>query len=263
MKDSKIISFDKLNSLKFANAFSTRAFAPVYWRKETGGDERWGSLKEARKNVDFLAKELGFEKGASCVVETVQKHTGNVAVVTKADCGKILDKVEFDNFDGLVTNEKGILLSVNVADCGAVYLVDPVTNSIGLVHSGRKGTFYKIAPNAISLMNEKYGTNALDVTAVIAPMICSDCYEVGQEIYDEFLNSSEWGSEKCQLIFTKKADKWHLNLPLAIKLSLMDCGVLEKNIEISEFCTCCKSDVFYSYRAKKMESENRALLGIK
>jgi copper oxidase (laccase) domain-containing protein len=79
--------------------------------------------------------------------------------------------------DGLITNRPGLCLGVQVADCGAVYLVDPVRRCIGLVHSGRKGTELGIAPAAISKMKEAFGTDPADLLVQLGPCIRPPLYE--------------------------------------------------------------------------------------
>ena len=66
---------------------------------------------------------------------------------------------EFAACDGIITNQRGIALGIYVADCCAVYIVDPKTPAIGLVHSGRKGTELSVVTNAIRQMTERFGSN--------------------------------------------------------------------------------------------------------
>jgi copper oxidase (laccase) domain-containing protein len=86
--------------------------------------------------------------------------------------------------DGLITTAVGALLSIYVADCGAIWLADTKTRAIGLLHSGKKGTEGNILGEALRLMNEQFGTRAEDVTAILSPCIRPPDYEVafGDEI---------------------------------------------------------------------------------
>ena len=68
-------------------------------------------------------------------------------------------QTEFPACDGIITNERGIALGIYVADCCAVYIVDPKTPAIGLVHSGRKGTELCVVTNAIRQMIDRFGSN--------------------------------------------------------------------------------------------------------
>jgi len=84
----------------------------------------------------------------------------------------------FPDCDGLVTATPGQYLGVYVADCGAVFLVDPVRRACGLVHSGRKGSELGIATRAIALMCERYGSRPQDLVVQLAPCIRPPAYEV-------------------------------------------------------------------------------------
>ena len=135
----------------------------------------------------------------------------------------------FDGCDGLITNQAGIALGIYVADCCAVYIVDPETPAIGLVHSGRKGTEQNIAAKAIAEMSETFGSNASDLIVQLSPCIRPPHYEVdfaAQIISD------------C-----RAAGVRHVN----------DAGV----------CTACHPDLYYSYRAEKGKTGRMlALLGL-
>jgi copper oxidase (laccase) domain-containing protein len=80
--------------------------------------------------------------------------------------------------DGLITNIAHQLLGIYVADCAAIYLADPVTRSIGLLHSGRKGSELNILANAVGKMSSAFGTDPADLTCVLSPCIRPPHYEV-------------------------------------------------------------------------------------
>ncbi len=112
--------------------------------------------------------DLGFSLENLCTAEQV--HGAELAVV---DAGGHSFGV-----DGLVTNVEGLALSIYVADCGAVYIVDPVQNALGLVHSGKKGSQMGIVENAITLMQSEYGSRPEDMIVSLAPCIRPPAYEV-------------------------------------------------------------------------------------
>lgn len=80
--------------------------------------------------------------------------------------------------DGLITTESKQLLSIYVADCGAIWLADRKSNAIGLLHSGKKGTDSNILGEAVDLMNKRFGTNPADLICVLSPCIRPPDYEV-------------------------------------------------------------------------------------
>ncbi len=79
--------------------------------------------------------------------------------------------------DGLATDAPGLTLGIYVADCAAIYLVDPRRRAIALVHSGRKGTELNILGEAVQILRESYGTNPKDLVAAVSPCIRPPHYE--------------------------------------------------------------------------------------
>ena len=200
-------------------------------------------------------KELGQSLGINPeqMVKTIQKHTSKIRVVTGEEAGEGVSRPispEYDEYDGLITNEKKLLLCTVEADCVPVYLLDTEKKVIGMVHSGWKGTVKRISEVAIRLMVEKFACNPANILVGLGPHICRDCYEVGQDVYDEFVHgfckeslfSGKSDSEKLNSIFYKKNDKksekkYLLNLEEAVKSTVMECGVPECNISSSGYCT--------------------------
>ncbi|MEP2774708.1 MAG: laccase domain-containing protein [Luteolibacter sp.] len=103
-----------------------------------------------------------------------QIHGKGIAVISSLSDEKI---IQHPDVDGLITNLPGQLLAIYVADCAAIYLADPVTRSIGLLHSGKKGSELNILAEAVGKMTSTFGTNPADLTCVIAPCIRPPDYE--------------------------------------------------------------------------------------
>ena len=138
------------------------------------------------------------------------------------------------------------------ADCVPVYLLDVEKKVIGMIHSGWKGTVKKISAVAINKMIEAFDCKVENILVGIGPHICKDCYEVGKDVYDEFHS----GNFNLQQIFFKKNDeKYLLNLEEAVKLTVMECGIPEKNISTSGYCTYHSQERFCSYRRTKSASD--------
>ena len=110
-----------------------------------------------------------------------QIHGDRIAIVDRADCSGSrvgCEDKQFPGCDGIITNQRGIVLGVYVADCCAVYIVDSKTPAIGLVHSGRKGTELGIVPNAIAQMSDRFGSDPADMIVQLSPCIRPPDYEV-------------------------------------------------------------------------------------
>ena len=231
-----------------------------------------GDKEEAvRENFRRVAEELGAEPER--FVFTDQTHTTNVRIVTQEDAGKGLTRPkDYRDIDGLVTNVPGIVLSVFTADCVPVYLADPVHRSIGLVHSGWRGTAGRIAEKALRIMAEQYGTDPADVICAVAPSICQDCYEISRDVAeifgeefagreDEILTSPLQNGEEDRVgnylasgnaggyFSGSPEDKYHLDLWQANRIVLEEAGVLPSHISVTDICTCCNPDHLFSHRA--------------
>lgn len=273
------LSFDMLDRLGVPNLFSTRyiSWDDAAGRGVTGlrtAVMKTDDISEAspvcRANRDMLARQIGSE--ISMELATDQKHTNYVHVASKEDLGvaPVGPLTLHRQFvDGIVTDIPGALLTAFGGDCPPVYIVDPVRKAVGLVHAGRKGTFLKIPQVAIAQMTVKFGCDPADMYAAIGPGVCRDCYEMGDEIYDEFAES--WGREDADRLLSRypardgdgreiPGGKYHLDLREANRLTLLRAGVPESRIAISNVCTKCNSDTFYSYRARRLENEQTAML---
>jgi YfiH family protein len=226
-------------------------------------------MNEAAPHVvamrDMLAKQLGSSISCECISD--QKHTSHVITAEKADLGLVWPDekpLHRQAVDGIVTDIPDALITVFGADCPPVYLADPAAKAVGLVHAGWRGTLGKIPAVAISQMISGFGCDPSDIYAAIGPGICVDCYEMGDEVYDEF--ASEWGHEDADRILKRfeardgKEAKYHLDLREANRLTLLRAGVPEDHIEVSNVCTMCNADTFYSYRAGRMENEQVAMI---
>ena len=159
------------------------------------------------------------------LITAQQVHGNKIAVV---DTPFKTDK-EFPACDGIITNQRGVALGVYVADCCAVYIVDPKTAAIGLVHSGRKGTEFGVVTNALNQMIERFESDPKDMIVQLSPCIRPPHYEV--DFAAEIVR-------QCRAL-----------------------GV--KEIHDPAICTACDLDRYYSYRAEKGKTGRMlALLGL-
>ncbi len=119
------------------------------------------------------------DSGADGFHRAEQVHGTRVVVVPGAETVTAADGLPCAaGADGLVTNTPGVTLGIYVADCGPLWLCDPVRRVAGLVHSGKKGTEGDVFGAGIAVMHHRFGTVAGDVTAVLGPCIRPPDYEV-------------------------------------------------------------------------------------
>ena len=211
----------------------------------------------ARENFLSLGQQLDIS--LEDMVKSKQTHTNIVKVVTRENAGDgILRPIDEANaYDGLITNEKNLLLCTVEADCVPVYFYDPVKEVIAMVHSGWKGTVKKISEVAIKKMRDTFSCDTQNLLVAIGPHICKDCYEIGQDVFEEFRQSFD--SQELDKIFTRKnQEKYLLNLEQAVKITLVKNGVPEKNIFSTGVCTLhsqIEGYSFCSYRRTKSKTE--------
>ena len=204
-----------------------------------------------RENFKRMAETIGVEPNS--LVFAAQTHTTNVRKVTAEDKGKgIVYPLDYQDVDGLITNEPGICLTTFYADCVPLFFIDPVHKAIGLSHSGWRGTVGKMGQETLRRMTEEYGTEAEDVIAAVGPSICQDCYEVSEDVIEKFKEAFDeiyWR----ELFYKKENNKYQLNLWKANEIILLEAGVRKENIAVTNVCTNCNSDVLFSHRATKGE----------
>lgn len=80
--------------------------------------------------------------------------------------------------DGLVTDTPGVVLAIYVADCGPIWLADPVSGAVGLLHSGKKGTEGNILQAGLDAMAREFGSRPSDVVVALGPCIRPPHYEI-------------------------------------------------------------------------------------
>ena len=167
-----------------------------------------------------------------------QTHTANVAIVERSDAGLPLPDI-----DALVTADTTIAIGVNTADCVPVVLSDPGVGVIAVVHSGWRGTVARITANAVEKMMT-LGAKPVNIHAAMGPSICTDCFEVGNEVVQAFRQTfPDVGG-----IVTCGYAKPHISLGAAIAATLRECGVRNENISLPTHCSRCESDRFFSAR---------------
>lgn len=217
---------------------------------------RGDDAEAVRENYRRMANAL--DVSYDSFVFSQQTHTTNVRTVTVDDRGKgILHPLDYQDVDGLITNVPGLCLSTFYADCVPLYFVDPVHRAIGLSHSGWRGTVGRMGQVTLQRMTEEYGTDPSDVIAAIGPSICQDCYEVSEDVIEQFqraFSQEHWD----ELYYKKENGKYQLNLWKANEIVMLEAGVKKENIAVTNICTCCNSDILFSHRASQGKRGNLA-----
>lgn len=248
------LSYPMLENTGIVNhGFSTRigGVSEGIWESMNLSFSRGDNEAAVRENFRRMAEAIGVE--AESLVFAAQTHTTNVRKVTTEDKGKgIVYPLDYQDVDGLITNEPGLCLTTFYADCVPLFFVDTVNKAIGLSHSGWRGTVGRMGRATLQRMKEEYGTEPKDVIAAVGPSICQDCYEVSEDVIEKFkeaFDKKHWE----ELFYQKENKKYQLNLWKANEIILKEAGVLEENIAVTNVCTNCNSDMLFSHRATKGE----------
>ncbi len=194
-------------------------------------------------NRNRLSRILNSEAPLHYVVAD-QTHSDNIKCITQKETKgwKSLSNA-IENCDALVTDLKGVVLGILTADCVPILLYDREKEVVAAVHAGWKGTKAQIVSKTVQKMITHYGCNPEEIIAGIAPSIGRCCYEVGEEVAEHFFDTPEG--------FTRKGEKYMLDLPLINQKQLLAAGLKETNIEMSHTCTACNVERFFSYRKEQ------------
>jgi len=213
-----------------------------------------------------------YGRDTDTVVHAHLVHGADVARVTQADNGTWVEHV-----DGLITNQPGTVLSMNFGDCTPIFLYDPRRHAIGLGHAGWRGTMVDLPGAMVRAMTEQFGSDPADLVAAVGPCIGPCCYEVGEEVIaavgaafaeaDALLRPRQerpptddrrppqerplpsGGGRRSAVGDHSDSGHRFFDLPQANHTNLANAGV--RNIEMSGFCTACRTDLFFSHRAEK------------
>jgi len=197
-------------------------------------------------NRQLFCQGVGVEAGD--IVTAEQTHSDRVLVVTKEHLGKGAKKYSeaIRGTDALITNVQNVPLMLFFADCVPVLIVDPVQKVIGIAHAGWKGTMDYIAQKTVLAMQTHFGTSPQHCLVGIAPSIGPCCYEVNHVV----MNRLKGQFQNWEQLVRPNGDKWYLDLWQANRLQLEQIGVERENIVVSQVCTACNKELFFSYRAE-------------
>ena len=257
-QELEYLTFPKLAALKdISHLFTTRkggVSQGIYSSMNlsfTRGDEP-GAVLENYKRIAAVLRTK-----AEHMVCSDQTHTVNIRYVTMEDAGKgVTVPKDYRDVDGLITDEPGLCLVTFYADCVPLYFVDPVRKVIGLAHSGWRGTVECMGAHMVSAMGQRFGSRPEDLIVAIGPSICQDCYEISEEVAEQF-REGFWRDKEVLLPGEKKG-KYQLNLWKANEAVLLSSGILPQNMDITDVCTCCNSEYLFSHRASNGQRGNLA-----
>ena len=236
-RELNIMSFSKLNYEGITNLFTLK---PYNFRSTQL------SNYEIDKNYKKIEKDLNVNFGK--IIKPIQTHTNVVRVVDESNIND-----SFQDVDGLITNLK----VTSLADCQGILLYDKNKKVIGNIHSGWKGTLGRIIENAINLMIDTYNSSSSDIEAYITPSILKCCFEVDEDVMMNF--KKEFKDIKIDDLiimgnYKMGIQKYYIDTVLINKRVMMNLGLKEENIILSNTCTKCNKNSMHSHRGDGIDS---------
>jgi YfiH family protein len=174
--------------------------------------------------------------------------------------------------DGLLTDQPGVLLGIQTADCIPVLVADRKSRAVAAFHAGWRGTLARIVENGVGRMRLEFGSRPEHLIASIGPGIGQCCYSVGDEVRQQFesqfpyapelfreVYDSDPVKEKYPMLFlTARAPghsdlgpAMHLDLVEANRRQLLAAGLKKASIFLTGQCTGCNTDRFFSHRMER------------
>lgn len=147
--------------------------------------------------------------------------------------------------DAIVTDQPGIMIGILTADCFPVVVHDAQRRAAAAIHVGWRGAASGIIGKAISAMTVNFGSRPEDLQVAVGPGIGAHSYQVDRPVRDAFRE----GAGNWDLIAREvELGKWNLDLKKSCLLQLEQAGVPAASVEAAEECTCCRRELFFSYR---------------
>ncbi len=154
--------------------------------------------------------------------------------------------------DGLTTNERGLMLGVQTADCVPVLLADTRLRAVAALHAGWRGTVARIAEHGVATMEREFGSRAEDLVAAIGPAIRRCCFAVGEEVRERFAAEFVYADD----LFLKDAGQLYADLHMANQRQLIGVGLSPDAITTIAECSACSRAAdgqrrYFSHRAER------------
>lgn len=198
---------------------------------------------EVLENRESLYRELGLD--SANVAWATQVHSSRVTCVSAGG--------RYEETDALVSVTPGITVAIQVADCAAVLLADPVAGVIAAAHAGWRGAVEGVVPATLTEMT-RLGANPARLSAWVSPCIGSERFEVGPEVAERFPDTLKRAGT---------GDRWFVDLKGLVRRQLLTEGLLESNLEIHPGCTLRDARTWYSWRREREKAGRMmALIGL-
>jgi len=194
-------------------------------------EKKDGPMKFSSENRALFFKKHGLNN--KIIVSAGLVHGKKVAIVDSLNESQVIP-----DCDALITDSNKYLLTITVADCLPLYFYDKNKKVVALAHAGWRGVVSEITREVINIFTEHYRSDLTDIEVFIGPHI-KDChFEVKDDVASQF--------KIGEAIIRDK--KTYINLSQTVGDQLIKLGILSGNISVSEECTYCLENKYFSYR---------------
>lgn len=205
----------------------------------TRGDQK----DKVDENFRRICDAMGVS--ADRVVISAQEHHTRLQRVTEEDIGKGKTFTGFTDVDGLLTNDPDVVLCTQYADCVPLLFADPKKKAVAASHAGWRGTVAEIGRLTVERMEREFGSDPKDILVAIAPSIGKCCFEVDTPVLEAFQQMAVF-DQNCYV--DQGNGKYRIDLWEVNRRVLISADVKAENITVTDLCTKCHSDVFWSHR---------------
>ncbi len=252
--------------------FSTRkgGLSRAYCPDNAAGELNLGFTEaDTRKTVlanRRLLVQAVTSRDSTPLIPLRQFHSNRIVRAVRADAARSRPR----KADGQITDDPGLLLAIQTADCVPVLVADRRRHVVAAFHAGWRGTVKRIVESGVGAMRLAFDSQPEDLIAAIGPGIGLCCYAVGEEVLSEFESQFSYARELFKEVFdsdpvrkkypmlflTQRAPghspigpSLHVDLVEANRRQLLAAGLKPESIQIIGGCTQCHNDLFFSHRA--------------
>ena len=238
-QSSVLLGFEKL-----VHGFTTRKGGVSQGEYESLSMSPWrgDDIECVHKNEKILCDSLSLD--VEKLTSTKQEHTDVVEIIDKSRIGYGISIPWGKGVDACITVLKNVPLLCYSADCVPVLMYASDIEAVAAVHAGWRGTKARIVEKTLKKLMDM-GANAENIYVAIGPCIHKCCYEVSDDVALQF---DEKYYDDCH------TGKYMLDLAAVNYDLAAECGVKEENISISQMCTKCNNDLFFSHRGQNGKS---------
>ena len=178
----------------------------------------------------------------------------------------------FDEADIILTDDPERAITIRVADCQPILVVDQRTRAVAAAHAGWRGLAARVPRVTVERLAAEYGSRPQDLLVAIGPSIGACCYEVGADVRASFASFADAEVERwfavepaliaanppvASLSATRRTGHWFFDGSQCARDQLTSAGVPADQIFLAGLCTASHSGVFCSYRRDGADAAGR------